>query len=886
MSDGESKTEAAIFLIEARPLSLTLETLYPLEAYPGILQPITADNLQAVTNDMDSTRPIYYTLQHKPKNGLLVMVLNNGTETEVTSFSQDDLANKRVLYHHTSSMIGWTDEDSFIFEVSTMYADRISHKTFPIEISYDYVNEHNRDQLIKVTPLVVDEGGTIELTKNNLDISKIRRRLSTDGDSAPDVSLTITQLPDHGSLKLNKTDVEISDQITQRDINKKLVTYTHDDSDTEIDAFQFSFAVERPGSVSEGGSNFDTMFPIEIKPKNDQPFRLLIDEPSIELVQGFMCNITEASLNTEDDDTPPSGIQYVLRTGPHYGLIVNSDQIDEPITKFTQQDINDHKIWYLHNGSRNKDSFYFKVSDGKHKATYKVFVINVHPLTLEVIINKHLDIQQGLFSQYLTAETFNITTNGDKTRVMYNITKPPRNGELYMNNLIVRQFNHQNVMNQEVTYLQSDDTKSGDEFELTIYDSHNVVRSKMLLMRVIADLKKGEMSPEVPAGQPLVLTLDMLDASHLASITQSNPVYSVTEGPRLGHIYVTNQISRRYRRQDEVDDYHHAIYRRDANNDPAELVRFTHEDIRDGVVQYEPEDSTIRAPETDSFSFILKATAAQPAHGSFEVTVLPSKTFPTTPKPAGGAPTPDPDKGESNSDDAAEPKGAEDKSKKANDHLMIVYIVSAITVGIIALIVIIKCVKHKKKKKKQRLEAMKEDSKTPLSQPGVQVDPDMGYTTQDTMMSARSHGSELGPRIPTINVTPDSEAGSLGSRSSSSNSKTLPKHPQEYGSVSRYPGAQQQHSGGRPDVIMSKPPPAPRSKSPPKSPDPRYMDSRTVPTCKVTPLADGEEYDGSLPPGMDPDKPEVGFDWDNVDPELLQHCRTTNPVLHENKYWV
>jgi len=30
----------------------------------------------------------------------------------------------------------------------------------------------------------------------------------------------------------------------------------------------------------------------------------------------------------------------------------------------------------------------------------------------------------------------------------------------------------------------------------------------------------------------------------------------------------------------------------------------------------------------------------------------------------------------------------------------------------------------------------------------------------------------------------------------------------------------------------------------------------------------------------------VIFDWERVDPELLQHCRKTNPVLHKNQYWV
>ena len=75
--------------------------------------------------------------------------------------------------------------------------------------------------------------------------------------------------------------------------------------------------------------------------------------------------------------------------------------------------------------------------------------------------------------------------------------------------------------------------------------------------------------------------------------------------------------------------------------------------------------------------------------------------------------------------------------------------------------------------------------------------------------------------------------------------------------------------------------------------------SKAVPTCKVTPLFDSDNYgslgrrtsgSGTLKRGDSNagtlKRDQVTYDWDSVDPELLQHCRTTNPVLHENKYWV
>jgi len=43
--------------------------------------------------------------------------------------------------------------------------------------------------------------------------------------------------------------------------------------------------------------------------------------------------------------------------------------------------------------------------------------------------------------------------------------------------------------------------------------------------------------------------------------------------------------------------------------------------------------------------------------------------------------------------------------------------------------------------------------------------------------------------------------------------------------------------------------------------------------------------DGRPPPSGVVREP-IGVDWSNVDPEILQHCRTTDPILHNEKVWV
>ena len=149
---------------------------------------------------------------------------------------------------------------------------------------------------------------------------------------------------------------------------------------------------------------------------------------------------------------------------------------------------------------------------------------------------------------------------------------------------------------------------------------------------------------------------------------------------------------------------------------------------------------------------------------------------------------------------------------------------------------------------------------------------------EDSERSAMLNG---GPRIPKINITTDSMSGSVRSlprsrsRSRSPSPTRVGPRPQQgresAGDVHRDPGLP-------PKFIKQQ-----QQQPSPQASIEDYSD-RTVPLCKVTPLSDDEDAENKTPGGTL--KRQVKFDWESIDPELLQHCRTTNPVLHENKYWV
>ncbi len=819
---------------------------------------------------------------NKPTNGEIVSIFNEREENR-TFFYQEDIDNARVLYRHTAGMASWTQRDSFQFEVTTAYAQPIN-ENFQIEISYEHINVDNKAQLVDVAPPSVKEGGNITLRRNNLDVSKLKQRLRDSGLTGPEVYYVVSSLPRHGKLKYHSTDIRPGRLLTQQDINRGAVTYSHDNSDSAWDAFSFILDIQTVAQIAnpepepEGNSNegaqpetvyttasterddslFENVFNITIVPENDEPFNITTEETGITIVQGFRKLITRSDLLTTDPDTPPSEIQYHVENPPTIGYLALMSDPKQKISSFTQQDINDKQLMFVHDGSVHPGAFYFRVSDGKFKPVYKVFNILVSRLTLELRSVKSLEIRQGYGSGDLGPETFHVITNGNHLKVMYNITQPPKYGKLYLRNSEVSHFSQRHVDNKEVSYIQTDYSKHEDQFQFTMYDMQNVIMGNKFDIVVIALVETGNNTVARP-GEPVTLTLKELNATQLAEMTHDNPVYSVTQLPQYGVLKRISAASLRRVRRGR--GHGRGRKKRPPNMEstymPPVLFNFTHQDLINETIQYHADPSKIQEPSTDGFAFLLSASNVQTGVGNFQLRVEPAPDGSPEPEPEGepeseGVPKSTPEKKPATQAPASGTKKEVTPTNVNEHHLIIVYVVSGITILVIVMIIAIKCVKHKRRKEKMaELARAKEDSRTPLSLVTESTDPDMDNRRGLT-----------DPNIPVISVTSHSDQESP--EGSLAGSRTSSRSPPGEIPVSRQP-----HGMYTPDSV-------------PADPDL----NRALPTCKVTPLQDSDNPDDTASNATTDKHDQVMFDWENVDPELLQHCRTTNPVLHDSKYWV
>jgi len=99
------------------------------------------------------------------------------------------------------------------------------------------------------------------------------------------------------------------------------------------------------------------MFSMQI---NDEPFRLVTLTPSLTVVDGWRTNITSANVLTVDADTPPDRLRYDVIVEPEVGQLRRLDEVGA-VTTFSQADVNDGHVQFVHNEGNGSGSFVFQV---------------------------------------------------------------------------------------------------------------------------------------------------------------------------------------------------------------------------------------------------------------------------------------------------------------------------------------------------------------------------------------------------------------------------------------------------------------------------------------------------------------------------------------------
>ena len=163
-------------------------------------------------------------------------------------------------------------------------------------------------------------------------------------------------LPANGQFQRDATTLAVNDTFIQQDINDGRVRYVHDGSNTTSDSF--TFTVKDPAGNETGTETFAiTVTAVD----DDTP---VIGNQSATLDEGATLVLTAAQLSATDTDTDDATLVFTVKSLPANGQLQREATSLGVNDTFTQQDISDGKIRYIHDGSTTiSDSFTFTVKD-------------------------------------------------------------------------------------------------------------------------------------------------------------------------------------------------------------------------------------------------------------------------------------------------------------------------------------------------------------------------------------------------------------------------------------------------------------------------------------------------------------------------------------------
>ncbi|XP_068588507.1 chondroitin sulfate proteoglycan 4-like [Cebidichthys violaceus] len=676
VNDGVNFAPRQIFSTTAHSLVLTLQRNHPMEVYPGSVTPISEQELQAVTNDVSDSRrnpSVVFAVTDPPKLGSLVRRMPDNSTRNISTFTQSMVKDGVILYdQNRPQSVGWSAADAFSFTVSSPPAFLPPH-TFAILISYQ-ANEHHdspqhKTRLLSNAGAVVAEGGKVTIDGSKLDASNLLGKVPEPHRKDHHILYRLISLPRHGTLSIQKHNLTRNKpDFSQVTLNKFGITYVHDDSETTSDSFTFrawvapldlfsssssSSSLSAFSSSSSSPSSFSPLysassssissldvashrraedslavtetFNITVTPVNDQPPLIRSSAPSMKVVVGERVVLGPDNLQVEDHDTPPEELHYLVISKPNNGYLTLGERL-EPVTSFTQYDVNHGRLHFIQQGEPSTGVFYFNVTDGHHRPLYKLFSLEVIKPSVSMVNNTGLSLVQGRTAVVLTTDQFAAQTNSRRpVNITYAVTTHPRHGRIAINDQEVATFRHEDVQSGRVVYHMTDLSESEDSFQVSVsasspgVDYENVTAQTVkVTVRPLIYLREPV---RVPSGIAVKLGKAMIDASELARISRADPVFQVLSPPKHGKL-----VKMTY----------------DPNRASEVLKSFTFRDVVQGRVAIEEtlSDSDSRqhdnksalatarghAPATplnDSFIFLLKAGNVQPAKGELHFTIFP-----------------------------------------------------------------------------------------------------------------------------------------------------------------------------------------------------------------------------------------------------------------------
>ena len=371
---------------------------------------MSSANLSVETNLGVKDKRITYTITTPTRNGIITV-----DGIPMSTFTEADLEEGIVAYNHdnSSNML-----DYFNFTIRAK--DQESEGWVRIRV---FLEGHQREpEVERLKELMVEEGTFAVIDKSIL-------KVSHSNHLPVELVYHVTTSPAHGHLQLIRdldetTNFGASERIltfTQQDVNRGWLYYVQTNTGFESDHFTFEISTGylRTSNIT---------LTIDIAPKVVPIFC-----KAISMLEGASKLITNDLLHIAHPFYLNQQFEYYILQRPSNGLVENSRNSGDQLSRFSTQDVINEFIYYVHDGSdTTQDSFVVTANstNGDKASLPCVITISITPINdraPELTSPNSMTIYVGSTTTITTALLSASDPDTAAENLMYTLV-PPTNG--------------------------------------------------------------------------------------------------------------------------------------------------------------------------------------------------------------------------------------------------------------------------------------------------------------------------------------------------------------------------------------------------------------------------------------------------------------------------
>ncbi|QQE66990.1 hypothetical protein GFS31_36950 [Leptolyngbya sp. BL0902] len=311
-------------------------------------QTVVLSTTNILVNDVDTPLSLLDFRIDTVQNGFFSRLNTDGTTVQLNAgdtFTRTDLVLGRISF--TASDDGSAPAYTLTVRDNDPLGSRETQRV--ASIAFTPINDL---PVITANNFQITEGADLVLTTTNLN--------ATDEETLDRNLLVYTMSGVQGGTFINigtPTPTNVT-TFTQRDVDQGLILFRHNGSETPA-AFTIALSDSTGGVTTVPGNVIFTNV-------NDPP---VITANNFPITEGGTLRLTTANLNATDPDNTPAQLVYTVG-GLARGQFSRDTDLngvpDQPgITTFTQQEVLNGAIFFIHDGSENAPTFTLTLSDGQ-----------------------------------------------------------------------------------------------------------------------------------------------------------------------------------------------------------------------------------------------------------------------------------------------------------------------------------------------------------------------------------------------------------------------------------------------------------------------------------------------------------------------------------------